>query len=73
MGSSKIMAGSLDDSVFDGVAMQSTSEEILGKVNNLNNTLNVGVTATCIKSVQRIITTLTSDSTTTTCALSALM
>lgn len=37
MSSSKIMGYNLDDSVLDGVAMQSTSEEILEKVSGSTN------------------------------------
>lgn len=47
MSSSKIMGYNLDDSVLDGVAMQSTSEEILAKMEQ-------GVTAQCVKSVQYV-------------------
>jgi len=52
MNSSKIMANSLDDSVFDGVAREETSQEIKDIVEGLNTNLSGSLTANVVKSVQ---------------------
>lgn len=72
MNSTKITEHDMDDSVFNGLAQESTSQEILDAVNNMETSLAGELTANVVKSVQRQFTTLSASSKEITLTISAV-